>query len=85
MAGDSAQPKVWKGDLTVVYLDPPTAPSIPLAYMAEQHASPRCERALKRGSKRDADPQALWCEMCVTDNPAEATVRLVNGEWRKAS
>jgi hypothetical protein len=27
----------------------------------------------------------LFCEMCVTDDPAAATIRLVDGRWEKAA
>lgn len=81
----AADPEViWRGDLAKVYVDPLVAPGVPLAYVPEQHASPRCERALKRGRPDQVpDPDAPWCGMCTTANAAEATMRRdENGRWQ---
>lgn len=72
--------RAWRGDLHAVYLDPVHAAGV-MAFIQE-----RCDRALKRGTRNHpADPTAPWCELCTTDIPDEATVRLVAGHWEKAS
>lgn len=77
-------PVVYSGDLARVYVDPHTAPGI-LAYIPEQHASSNCDRALKRGTYMAADRHGVWCDLCVTANPAQATIHRTATGWSAAA
>jgi hypothetical protein len=78
---------VWQGDLRRVYLDPhrPPPKQDMLAYIPEQHASPKCERALRGGtSNTPADHLAPWCDLCTTPHKAGATIRRTITGWKAA-
>lgn len=77
---------VWQGDLHKVYVDPLVGPRELLAYIPEQHASRRCERALKGGTdSARPDQNGPWCDMCTSPHRAAATVRrTLTGAWNAA-
>jgi hypothetical protein len=76
------QSVVWSHDLTDVYLDPHTSKTI-AAYIPEQHADRRCDRALPGGTITTADRDAPWCDLCVTHDANRATHRRIMDRWRR--
>lgn len=78
-------PKIFRGDLQRVYVDPIIGPRDVPCWIPEQHASANCERALKGGSRVAADPRGAWCDMCTTPKTEEATIRrTLTGRWKAA-
>lgn len=76
-------PCVLRSELTQGYVDPIGGhPSIK-AYIPEVHASPNCERALPKGTKKPVDKirDPVWCETCTTDKPERATLRRTADGW----
>jgi hypothetical protein len=77
-------PVTYRGDLRKVYLDPLVGPRDMLAWIPEQHASAKCERALRGGNpEARPDRDAPWCDMCVTTDKAAAIVRPHAGPWKR--
>lgn len=80
-------PKVLRSDLSKVYRDPLIGPRDLLAYCPELHASSKCERAIRKGRRMDVSDLGddnVWCELCTVTDPEQATIRLIDGEWREA-
>lgn len=78
MSEDVKHPVIYRGDLRKVYLDPLVGPRDMLAWIPEQHASGKCERALRGGTDQaPADRRAPWCEMCTTPDKVAAPRRRI--------
>ena len=79
---------VLRSELITAYLDPIVGPRDILAWVPEAHASPRCERAVKKGRYKvpiDKVGDPIWCETCTTEDPDQATLRLIDGEWQEVT
>lgn len=85
MTVEVSQPVVFRGDLSVAYFDPGTAPGV-RAYIPEAHASAACHRALPKGSRAPVASDPIWCEACTCTRREDATMtRAVDGSWALAS
>lgn len=77
------QPVVLRSELSQVYRDRATSRTL-LAYVPELHASSNCQRALAGGYRlpvpKEPDKEA-WCDVCVTTDPEQATIRLIDNKW----
>lgn len=79
--GGRRQEVVFRGDLLKAYQDPPHCSWL-LAYSPEVHASSKCERAIRGGSRINVGlTEQLWCASCTTAVREEATVRWDGEGW----